>query len=253
MESFGFLYTLTGLLSLPSGVTGDKIIDGREAVPHSRPYMAFFMANGKNKSFICGGLLIRPNVVLTAAHCKGEGIILILGAHHAFKYETSQQVIPVQEVIPHEKFEEKTLKNDIMLLKLKYNATITNEVKVINLPSKDDHDFKPGTICLVAGWGRTATNGNVSDTLREVDVKIQEYCDSTSLICARGLHRKGTCNGDSGGPLVCQGRNNVPTAVGIVSYANSENCENPQRSNVYVKVSAHLKWIESKIGISSSA
>uniref|UniRef100_A0A8C4T867 trypsin n=1 Tax=Erpetoichthys calabaricus TaxID=27687 RepID=A0A8C4T867_ERPCA len=253
MESFGFLYTLTGLLSLPSGVSGDKIIDGTEAVPHSRPYMAFLMVKEKTKSFICGGSLIRPNVVLTAAHCKGESFILILGAHNFSKNEKSQQVIPVQEMIPHEKFEEKTLKNDIMLLKLKYNATITNEVKVINLPSKDDHDFKPGSICLVAGWGRTATNGRVSNTLREVNVKIQEYCDSTSLICARGSDRKGTCSGDSGGPLVCQGRNNVPTAVGIVSYASSESCENPQRSNVYIKVSAHLRWIESKIAISSSA
>ncbi|MBN3289060.1 DDN1 protein, partial [Polypterus senegalus] len=235
-----------------AGVFGEKIIDGREAAPHSRPYMAFLDVSSKFYKYICGGSLIRPDVILTAAHCKGKSITVILGAHYPSQNEKSKQVIPVQEMIPHEEYDDETFKNDIMLLKLKYNATITKEVKTISLPHKNQY-FEAGTTCWVAGWGLNVTDGPESDVLREVKVKIQSHCDSSSQICARGTGRKGTCTGDSGGPLVCQGQGKIRTAAGIVSYANSESCEEPDRSNVYVKVSAYLKWIKSKISDRSSA
>ncbi|MEE6515395.1 hypothetical protein FKM82_024146 [Ascaphus truei] len=49
------------LLLVIHGYACMEIIGGNEAVPHSRPYMA--LVNG------CGGTLIKPNWVLTAAHC----------------------------------------------------------------------------------------------------------------------------------------------------------------------------------------
>ncbi|XP_028672176.1 mast cell protease 1A-like [Erpetoichthys calabaricus] len=234
-----------------AGVSGDKIIDGREALPKSRPYMAFLeISIGIHKS-ACGGALILPNVVLTAAHCKGRNITVILGAHNRTTNEKSQQVIPVQEMIPHEEFDETFLDNDIMLLKLQSHATITDEVKTIRLAGREEH-FQPGTTCSVAGWGLTVTDGAGSDVLREVDVSLQRHCNIANpalQICARGTGRKGTCNGDSGGPLVCRGRNNIPTAAGIVSFSNTRKCEDRHRSNVYAKVSAYREWIKSKIDI----
>ncbi|MBN3289057.1 GRAB protein, partial [Polypterus senegalus] len=235
-----------------AGVSGVKIIDGTVAVPHSWPYMAYLKIIKEREVHMCGGILIYPNVILTAAHCKGKNITVILGAHFWSENEKSQQTIPVQEMIPHEAYNNKTFENDIMILKLKSNATITKEVKTIQLPSKDER-FVPGTTCSVAGWGSTISSGTQSNVLREVTVKIQERCYSASLICARGTGRKGICVGDSGGPLVCQGRNNIPTAAGIVSYSVSYNCEDADRHDVYVKVSAYLNWIKTKIEVSSSA
>uniref|UniRef100_A0A8C2DMJ7 Peptidase S1 domain-containing protein n=1 Tax=Cyprinus carpio TaxID=7962 RepID=A0A8C2DMJ7_CYPCA len=42
------------------------IVNGREAKPHSRPYMVSIQLNGQH---LCGGFLLSDQWVLTAAHC----------------------------------------------------------------------------------------------------------------------------------------------------------------------------------------
>uniref|UniRef100_A0A674M9E2 Peptidase S1 domain-containing protein n=1 Tax=Takifugu rubripes TaxID=31033 RepID=A0A674M9E2_TAKRU len=45
---------------------GSEIIGGKEVKPHSMPYMALVT----NPKKLCGGTLINPKWVLTAAHCE---------------------------------------------------------------------------------------------------------------------------------------------------------------------------------------
>jgi len=49
------------------GATESGIVGGRVAKPHSRPYMASLQESRNHR---CGGILIREDYVLTAAHCK---------------------------------------------------------------------------------------------------------------------------------------------------------------------------------------
>uniref|UniRef100_A0A670KDQ1 Peptidase S1 domain-containing protein n=1 Tax=Podarcis muralis TaxID=64176 RepID=A0A670KDQ1_PODMU len=58
------------LLSFSLAQTGDQIVGGHEAKPHSRPYMAALKDSTGN--FTCGGFLVRPQWVMTAAHCQGS-------------------------------------------------------------------------------------------------------------------------------------------------------------------------------------
>lgn len=51
----------------PEGVSDSGIVGGKEAKPHSRPYMASLQVG---EHHTCGGILIRPDFVLTDAHCK---------------------------------------------------------------------------------------------------------------------------------------------------------------------------------------
>ncbi|XP_051791308.1 mast cell protease 1A-like isoform X2 [Erpetoichthys calabaricus] len=244
-----------------AGVLGEKIIDGREAKPHSRPYMAYLKIQRGEDFFKCGGVIIHRSFILSAAHCSGKNITVILGAHDILNRETSWQKILVKKIIVHEKYKKPAHGNDIMLLKLQHQATWTPEVQPIKIPDAGV-DIQPNTSCSAAGWGKTNTNSMSNNVLREVNVKVQDvnkckaakkYNLQEKVICARGTGIKGTCNGDSGGPLICPIRGAHLAAVGIVSFrlSNDRQCEDPDRNNVYMKVSAYWNWIKKHIRANS--
>ncbi|XP_067266415.1 granzyme B-like isoform X2 [Chanodichthys erythropterus] len=189
-------------ISLAGGMESG-IIGGKEAKPNSRPYMASIQI--KNKHHTCGGMLIREDYVLTAAHCFNHSdysgrdhFEVVLGAHNIKKDEKSQQRIPVIKYIQHPKFERKNENNndysyDIMLLKLKNKAKLNTFVKVMSLPKKNGK--APANVkCSIAGWGFINSKAVVgSNVLREVTLKLQEnsecermwqhYFNSERMIC----------------------------------------------------------------------
>ncbi|XP_075768011.1 mast cell protease 1A-like [Pelodiscus sinensis] len=226
-----------------------EIIGGKEAQPHSRPYMAFLrIQDGKDK-YSCGGFLVAENFVLTAAHCQGDKITVSLGAHNIRKWEWNKRKIRVRRQIPHPEYNTNTLHNDIMLLQLGKAAKLNKFVKTIRLP-ETDKGVEPGMVCSVAGWGRTIANDNSSaaNALREVDVEVLEddECsgyrryDPATMLCAGHPRKcKNSARGDSGGPLVCGGK-----AQGIVSWGS----EDGTPPVVYTRVSAFIGWIQDEMG-----
>ncbi|XP_058396791.1 mast cell protease 8-like [Diceros bicornis minor] len=237
------LFLLANLL--PSRAEGGEIRWGKEARPHSRPYMAFLrFYNDKEVKVRCGGFLVRDNFVLTAAHCNGRKMSVILGAHNIGKMESSQQIIPVLKAFPHKDYNSNSKFNDIMLLKLQKKAQLNRAVKTIALPRRQDW-VRPGQVCSVAGWGKLAS-GKMPNRLREVDLEVQDgqkcenlfknYNNSIQLCVGNPKDKKATGSGDSGGPFVC---NNV--AQGIVSIAKT----NGKPPRVFTRISSFLPWIKS--------
>ncbi|KYO36111.1 hypothetical protein Y1Q_0013147 [Alligator mississippiensis] len=82
----------------------------------------------------------------------------------------NRQVIAMRCMIPHEDYNNETLENDIMLLKLAHRAAINSNVKLIALP-QPNYVVKPGTTCSMAGWGMTGL-GKKTNVLQEVDLKM---------------------------------------------------------------------------------
>ncbi|NXI80805.1 GRAB protein, partial [Rhipidura dahli] len=216
---------LTNAFVLLPWAGAGRIIGGREVKRHSRPYMAYLkIKNGSQNSF-CGGFLIRPDAVLSAAHCvhkKGPlRVTVILGAHNISDRERSQQKIPVRHWVIHPNYSPDGFKNDIVLLKLKPRARINNYVRFLSLPRSKER-VREGAECEVFGWGWTLVTGLRSNVMREVKLKVQneEICQliheyqRQSMICVGDeAGKKASYYGDSGGPLVCGQK-----AHGIVSH-----------------------------------
>ncbi|XP_064148428.1 mast cell protease 8-like isoform X2 [Loxodonta africana] len=215
---------------------------GTEARPHSRPYMAFIKyINQRNTWKRCGGFLVREDFVMTAAHCNGREIGVVLGAHNIKNKEETMQEIPVLQAFPHPEFNNVSGFSDIMLLKLKEKARLNSAVRTISLPQSQDWVL-PHQMCSVAGWGNLV-HGNSSDTLQEVDLQVQNkracqtifryYNNYVNICVGNPRHMKTAAMGDSGAPLVC---NNV--AQGIVCLGRPRKIP-----MIYTRISTFVPWI----------
>ncbi|NXS85467.1 GRAB protein, partial [Erpornis zantholeuca] len=239
---------LTSAFVLLPWAGAERIIGGQEVRPHSRPYMAYLKIRSGSRTSSCGGFLIRPDAVLSAAHCVDEGgkITVILGAHNIKKRERSQQRFNVTHWVIHPDYSPDGFQNDIVLLKLEPRARIKKEVQILSLPRRNEHVIE-GAKCNVSGWGWTSVTGRRTNVLREVQLKVQneKICrqfpkyQRRSMICA-GVERarKAAYHGDSGGPLVCRGK-----AHGIVSHG----FERRLFPKVFTRISYFEPWIHEEL------
>ncbi|XP_060536477.1 chymotrypsin BII-like isoform X2 [Cylas formicarius] len=221
-----------------------------ESIPNSRPYQAavYIFFNATHGSF-CGGSLINPMTILTAAHCVDNtslNLTIVLGAHSLPSNPANTTHISTGDIVLHPNWTRSTLMNDIAIVRLPSPVELSDRINTVLLPRDDSHDYL-GNTTLVSGWGRPAdTVGTISPVLREVSsfVISQHACNLAYLgmidpshICISGAYGRGTCNGDSGGPLVVNG-----VQIGVVSFGITYGCE-VGWPPVFARVTSYLDWI----------
>lgn len=245
------------------------IIGGHDVAQGRYPYIVSIQVtdqNGENGQQWCGGTLISPTTVLTAAHCMAPFMDPATGLNPAqlrmvvdradLRNRRSGQAAGVGgveghwQIHVHPKYQAKAEDGTSFA----YDAAVIvldkpiRGVPIMRLPSPGSEVLeRPGSQLTTAGWGNTAVNDRILPSVLQA-VKVPalapfecryaygKEADTSLQLCA-GTGGRDSCQGDSGGPLFVEmpGAEKTAVQVGVVSWGYG--CAQVGKPGVYARLS----------------
>ncbi|XP_041980970.1 transmembrane protease serine 9-like [Aricia agestis] len=259
------------------------IIGGRTTVPGEFPHMVALGWKAVKGDYIfkCGGSLISPKFVVTAAHCSRSAKdpkvsnqvpeIIRLGAKNLAKMLVNGESafyprdIKIVKITNHPNYKSPKQYSDIALVEMEKEVGFDTNVQPACLWRVRDIG-NLGAAVSASGWGVTEVGGKTTTTelqVGDLDVIDDNYCDQLlrpkcnrywcglqeHQMCAGKLAGDvDACQGDSGGPL--QSRINLdPRLKGKMYYllgvtSVGFGCARQNTPGIYSRISSFLDWIE---------
>lgn len=154
---------------------GPKIVGGKETDIKMHPYQVSLQKNGH----FCGGSIISPTHILTAAHCTNRQNATRLQVRVGSSFRGDGGMMhQVEEIIQHPDYVSSTTDYDYSILKLKTSIEFDESAQPILLPDDQEAEIV-GSDSIVSGWGNTKNPIESGRKLRAVTVQIidRDVCD----------------------------------------------------------------------------
>ncbi|CAH1395263.1 unnamed protein product [Nezara viridula] len=236
-----------------------NIINGTVAAEDSHPWAVALMSRGWGVDYylFCGGSIITPRHVLTAAHCLNRNRaynVWIAAGQQKISQIKKENLIPSKHLFVHEHYNPTYVLNDIGLVLTQRKIQFTPTVRPICLPNTKLELADLGAKVTVVGWGMTSiSDPSTSDELRQVELDVLplEECVRSypnlffeNQLCTY-MEGKSPFRGDSGSPVIWKRSENRTHViqVGLVSLADRK----ARRPSVQTDVTAFIDWIEDMV------
>ncbi|MET9440421.1 serine protease [Streptomyces sp. NPDC006610] len=238
----------TALAGSPAAAAPQPIVGGTTTTTTTYPFMMQITDSSQNQ--FCGGTLVSPTKVVTAAHCMvGEttSSVRVVGGR-TYRNGTNGTVARVSRIWIHPNYTDATNGEDVAVLTLSTSMPYT-PAKYVS--STETSVYAAGTTARIVGWGTTRSGGSSSNQLRTATVPtVSDTSCRTSygsdyvaaeMVCA-GYSSGGvdTCQGDSGGPLLIGG-----VLAGITSWG--EGCAAAGYPGVYTRLTTFSSLVTTQV------
>ncbi|RKP38526.1 trypsin-like cysteine/serine peptidase domain-containing protein, partial [Dimargaris cristalligena] len=229
----------------------------------SFPFMSMLTIVMDESSFLCGASLLSKDYLITAAHCvtnngipvSARSVTVGVGSNDAQDLRSYK----VNRIHVHPDYDYENVVNDLALIRLRRPLDFDSGPEKIGTVAIAKEDLRDNEVFTAIGWGKTSSTGDISSSLREVNVTTgpSDACKAANpefdgedgrQICTAKNKNHDTCQGDSGGPLLLPVGPKDYQLAGITSYGYAPSdpniiCGTDSVVAYYTHVKYYIKWI----------